>query len=205
MTEDLVFLQWLRSLDEEVATKFVVLSALVESYKAVDVQEKFLPVAYQQLGEEFPNLGFPDVTDTLARAKDSLKELCRTQGWGSKQLSIKRMAEASDLVPVYDFFYSLSSNAVHSNVHGMGRMVWGTKHAVDISSKPFEGIHADLSVVYGTWLFDALLDAVKDMFEPVQRLLDSQAYVVRLALILVGPARNGRLPLMIHPEELRHP
>ncbi|MFD3685450.1 DUF5677 domain-containing protein [Nocardiopsis sp. NPDC058631] len=204
MTEDLIFLQWLRSLDEGVAAKFVQINALVEALTAVDTQEKFLPIAYQRLGTDVPNLGFPDVTDTLERAKNDLKELCRGQGWWrNRPPTIRKMAEETDLVQVYDFFYSLSSKAVHSNLHEMGRMVWGTEHTVDISSKPFEDLHPNLAVVYGTWLFHDLLSAVMGLFEPIQRLSSGQAYGVWLALILFRPAHNGRLPLLIHPEELR--
>ncbi len=76
-------------------------------------------------------------------------------------------------------------------------------HTVDISSNPFEGIHADLASVYGTWLFVRILAAVTDRFEPLQTLMECQAYGVWLALIFVGPASQGRLPLLIHPEELR--
>jgi hypothetical protein len=50
------------------------------------------------------------------------------------------MAEAADLVPVYEFFYFLSSKAVHANLHEIARMVWGNEHTVSISSSPFAGV-----------------------------------------------------------------
>jgi hypothetical protein len=82
-------------------------------------------------------------------------------------------------------------------------MVRGDGKTGRISSVPFAGIHADLAVVYGTWLFSEILHAVAGRFEPVGQLIDTQAYCVWLALLLAGPARRGRLPLLIHPEELR--
>lgn len=203
MAEDLIFVKWLVGLDEAVATEYVQRSTRVEALRAVQAQLQFLPVAYQQLDTDPPDLGFGDVTDALGRARDELADLCQAQRWGKRGPSVRSMAEAADLVPVYEFFYFLSSKAVHANLHEMARMVWGTEHAVDISSDPFEGVHADLAVVYGVWLFNTILGVVMGRFEPVRRLLSSLAYSVWLALILVGPARNGRLPLLIHPEEFR--
>jgi len=203
MAEDLIFVKWLAGLDEAVATEYVQQSARVEALRAVEAQLQFLPVAYQQLDTDAPDLGFGDPADALKRARDELANLCKAQGWGKRGPSVRGMAEAADLLPVYEFFYFLSSKAVHANLHEIARMVWGTKHAVNISSNPFAGVHADLAVVYGIWLFDNLLSVVADIFEPVEQLLTSQAYSVWLALILAGPARNGKLPLLIHPEELR--
>ncbi|XVQ86416.1 DUF5677 domain-containing protein [Microbispora siamensis] len=203
MAEDLIFVKWLKSLDEAVATEYVRRSARVEALRAVNTQMQFLPVAYQQLGTDVPDLGFRDVTDAVEREQRELADLCQAQGWGRRGLSVLSMAEAADLVPVYRFFYFLSSRAVHANLHEMARMVWGTEHTVDISSGPFEGVHADLAVVYGVWLFDNILGVVCDRLEPIKGLLSSQAYSVWLALILVGPARKGQLPLLIYPEEFR--
>jgi hypothetical protein len=201
LAEDLIFVGWLVGLDEAVATEYVQRSALVEALRAVKAQLQFLPVAYQQLNTDVPDLEFGDPTDALERARAELADLCQAQGWGRRGPSVRSMAEVADLIPVYDFFYFFSSKAVHANLHEIARMVWGTEHAVNISSNPFAGVHADLAVVYGVWLFDRILSVVRDKFEPVERLLNSLEYSVWLALILVGPARQGRLPLLIHPEE----
>ncbi|MFE7933891.1 DUF5677 domain-containing protein [Streptomyces sp. NPDC057456] len=203
IAEDLIFAKWLLGLDAGVATQYVQRSARVEALRAVKAQQQFLPVAYRRLETDVPDLGFGDVTEALSQARDEMVELCQAQGWGKRGPSVRSMAEAADLLPVYEFFYFLSSKAVHANLHEMARMVWGTDHAVDISSKPFAGVHADLAIVYGVWLFDYVLSAVMGMFEPVDRLLASQAYCVWLALILAGPARRGQMPLLIHPRELR--
>jgi hypothetical protein len=203
ITEDLIFARWLTGLEETVATTYVQLSALVEALRAVEAQLQFLPSAYQQLNTDVPDLGFGDPAAVLNRAQDDLKSLCKAQGWGKRGPSVRDMAEAADLLPVYEFFYLLSSKAVHANLHEMARMVWGSEDTVNISANPLAGVHADLAVVYGVWLFANVLEVVTDMFEPVERLRSSRAYGVWLALILAGPARKGALPLLIHPDEFR--
>ncbi|MEV7346088.1 DUF5677 domain-containing protein [Streptomyces sp. NPDC093544] len=203
MAEDLFFMKWLIGLDEAVATEYVRQRARVEALQAIKAQQDFLPLAYKQLNVDSPDLGFGDFSDALTQARDELAELCQAQGWGRRGPSVKKMDESGDLLHEYEFFYHLSSKSVHANLHEMARMTWGTDHAVNISSNPFEGVHADLANVYGTWLFDKILEAVADRFEPLQTLMGCQAYGVWLALILVGAASQGRLPLMIHPEELR--
>lgn len=203
MTEDLIFAKWLLGLTPEIATQYVQANALVDALKAVAAQQNFLPSAYRQLGAEPPSFGFGDVTSVLEQVRGDLANLYRTQGWGKRGPSVRAMAEAAGLVAEYEFFYFLSSKAVHANLHEMARMVWGNESTVDISSDVFAGVHADLAVVYGVWLFHAVLSTVADRIEPIGNILDSPPYSIWLAMILVGPARNGQLPLLIHPEELR--
>ncbi|MFF0337735.1 DUF5677 domain-containing protein [Streptomyces fimicarius] len=203
MAEDLFFVKWLIGLDEAVATEYVRQRARVEALQAIKAQQEFLPLAYRQLNTDAPDLGFRDVSEELKQARDELADLYQAQGWGRRGPSVKKMAETGDLLPEYEFFYHLSSKSVHANLHEMARMAWGADSTVNISSNPFGGVHADLANVYGTWLFDKILETVADRFESIQTLMGCQEYGVWLALILVGAARQGRLPLMIHPEELR--
>ncbi|MEV0192231.1 DUF5677 domain-containing protein [Kitasatospora purpeofusca] len=203
MVEDLIFVKWLIGIDEAVATEYVRHRARVEALQAVKAQQDFLPTAYQQLNAEVPRLAFRDASDVLEQARAELADLCQQQGWGKRGLSVKKMAEVGNLLPEYEFFYHLSSKAVHANLHEMARMTWGNGSTVDISSSPFEGIHADLAVVYGTWVFSNILEVLADRLDPVKTLVSCQVYGVWLALVLVGPARQGRLPLLIHPEEFR--
>ncbi len=203
MVEDLIFVKWLIRLDEAVATEYVRHRARMEALQAVKAQQDFLPTAYQQLNTAAPRLGFREASDALEQARNELADLCQQQGWGRRGPSVKKMAEVGDLLPEYEFFYHLSSKSVHANLHEMARMTWGNGRTGDISSNPFEGLHADLAVVYGTWVFDKILEVLSDRFDPVKTLISCEAYSVWLALILVGPAGQGRLPLLIHPEELR--
>jgi hypothetical protein len=203
MAEDLIFLKWLAELDEAVAAAYVQRSTRVEALRAVVAQQQFLPVAYQQLGTNVPDLGFPDATDALVRARKQLADFVESQGWGRRGPSVRSMAETAGLLPIYDFFYFLSSKTVHANLHEIVRLAWGSNSAVNISSEPFAGVHADLAIIYGAWLFDHIMTVVESRFEQVQQLLATREYGVWLALILVGPARNGRLPLLIYPEEFK--
>jgi hypothetical protein len=203
LTEDLIFVKWLLGLDEEVATEYVQRSARVEVLRAIEAQLQFLPVAYKRLKTDVPDLGFSDPARALGQAQEEFANFCRTQGWGKHGPSVRSMAEESELLAEYRFFYFLSSKAVHSNLHEIARMIWGDKRTVSISSNPLAGVHADLAVIYGIWLFAEVVHAVASTFAPIGRLMGSQAYSVWLALILVGPARRGRLPLLIHPEEIR--
>ncbi|MFG1833849.1 DUF5677 domain-containing protein [Micromonospora chersina] len=202
MAEDLIFVSWLCLLDKTVATEYLKRSARVEALRTVEAQLKFLPLAYHELATPLPELELLDPTDALVQARHELANLCRAQGWGKRGPSVRNMAVAAGLLPEYEFFYFLSSKAVHANLHEIARMVWGNEHTLKISSDPFVGVHADLAVVYGVWLFDKALGALANMFRPIEQLLKKQAYSIWLAMILVGAARNGKLPLLIHPEEL---
>ncbi len=203
LCEDLIFVKWILGLNEDVATEYLQRSARVDVLRTIEAQLEFLPDAYRSLDTEVPELGFHDPKAALEQAREEYAEFCKAQGWGKRGPSVRDMAEASEILSEYRFFYFLSSKAVHSNLHEIGRMAWSNRHTISISSRPFAGVHADLAVVYGTWLFGEVIEAVASRFPPIGQLAASEAYAVWLAIVLVGPARNGRLPLLIHPEELK--
>jgi hypothetical protein len=224
LCEDLIYGTWLRSLPEEDADKFIMLSTIDDILKSVSAQNSFLPQAYADLGA-LPDGGtplprLPNIKPVVVAAnaggneqglahKRELKALGLKLGWPKgKPPSIYAMSRQAGLGDLYDFFYHGSSKAVHSSLHNMARMVWTKKgmKGYTISSHNFEGYYRVFSLAYGLWLVSEIIERIAMVeFPEESRLIDKQAYSVWLAMPLVGLARNGDLPPLVTVEELRWP
>jgi hypothetical protein len=222
LCEDLIYGCWLRTLPASEADEMIHLGTMVDLLNGLKVQSRFLPTAYAQFtllaGE-----GKGEASEWLSRQNsylransraDSHKQKFRRQlrelgirlGWPSgRQPSIRDMAASCGLSDFYDFFYHGASKSVHSNLHNMTRMVWGTpEESFSITSRNFERYYARFALVYGVWLCDELLDRIVQQEFPAEfGLISKEAHDVWLAMVLVGSARTGTFPPLITEEELR--
>ena len=146
-----------------------------------------------------------DTTDSAETAKIELKTLGRPLGWNRLGPSVKKMAEESGHLDEYDFLYLASSQSVHSNLYAMARQVWGDSGSMRMTIGHKLGDEADavFATVYGTWILDQVLRELAIHAPPLEALMSSDEWSVWLALILVGTARNGRLPPIVHEAELQ--
>ncbi len=210
LVEDHIRLGWLRTLDVQVANRFIALRVVLDVAEGYEAQRRFLPTAYSALGvDPVPSgatgLQHPPMAQMVARAKDELRELGRPFGWQRGGPTVKAMAEAAGRVAEYDFFYLATSRSVHSNLHEMGRMVWGdpASMTMTISSDKLDVLHRDFSLTYGVWLYSEVLGELGTVLPQLRQLVDSEPWSVWLAFVLAGMARNGRLPPIVSDKELR--
>lgn len=208
LADDLFFVRWLATLEEQVAAEYAQLRVVVDVLEAVVAQDRFLPIAYRQMQVPVAEVDYRRSEERLTEAKQRLARFCRSQGWGSRAPGVSGMAEAAGLTAEYKFFYFASSRSVHANLHEMGRMVWGDpdRMTMTISTDPLLQLHVDSALVHSIWLFERLIRELAPTFAPLGRLVHQDAWGVWLAFILHGMARNRRLPPLVTPEELRwHP
>lgn len=213
LCEDLIYSCWLRTLPEGEADKVVEWSMTADISKSIDAQNEFLTSAYADLdiskdgsGPRFtPPAGNFDVIRMMSD-KEGLKNLGLRLGWPKgRQPSIRDMASACGLSGIYEFFYHGASKAVHSNLHNMARMVWGSPETFySISSRNFEKYYAGFGLVYGMWLTEEIINRlVQPEFPAEFDLMHDEARSIWLAMVLRGLARNEALPQLVTKQELR--
>lgn len=208
MAEDHIFLGWLSSLDADVADEFVRLRALDDLLDGCEVQHRFLPRAYADMGvDPVP----PGASGLHSRPSpngrqvvgEALKRLGKPLGWRARGPTVRQMAEESDRLPEYDFFYRASSRSVHSNLHEMGQMVSGDAMGMTVSNERLSVLHSDFAIVYGTWLYGKTIFELARWVPTLRAPVESMRWSVWIAIVQVGMARNGRLPPIVSDHELR--
>jgi DNA-binding phage protein len=209
LIEDHIFLGWLRTLAEPAAEAFLRLRAICDVAHACEVQRDFLPKAYAVLGVDpvppgAPGLSIDHMDKVRTTAEAELRQIAKRHGWGRRGPTVKAMAEATDRLDEYNFFYLASSRPVHSNLHEMGRMVWGDARTglMSISSDPLASRHGHLAITYGCWIYSELMHELATCFSEIAEVVDSERWSVWLALVLTGVARNGMLPPLVWEREL---
>jgi hypothetical protein len=146
-----------------------------------------------------------ELDSRISAQKNKLKELGKKVGWGnSPKPSAAYMAEKTDNVPVYDFFYHASSSAVHASLHHLLRMVWRDSRSstYSISSHGFEQYYSRFALVYGSWLASEVMTTVSSQFPNEWLEEEEDSFSILLALF-VKPAIYHRAPKIVTKEELR--
>jgi hypothetical protein len=219
MCEELIFARYLHTLPGEDTKRFLGLKTLLEILQGIEAQANFFPKAQEQelpsdiyeevrgrKGESNP-VEPPDLDRRIESVKEELKNLGGDLGWGRRpNPSVKFMAEATDSLSEYEFFYHAASGSVHANTHHLGRMVWSNPHAngYSISNRNFSEYHYRFVLVYGAWLGIKIADEVRKTFPDEWPEADDDAYAVWVASLLV-PNLSRRFPPLITEEELRSP
>jgi hypothetical protein len=221
LCEDLIYGCWLRGLPAEDVDSFVEMSIWTDILKGMGVQSRFLPRAYKTytlLPNEAQSASDPvgakpdeperDAIFETAHLsyRQQLKILGKKLGWNNGRTpSIYEMAKSCDLIEIYEFFYHGASKSVHSDMHTMGRMVWGTPGgSFNISSQNFANYYRLFALAYSVWLAEELFERlIAPEFSKECLLIDGQAHSVWLAMVLTGLARNKAFPPLVTKEELR--
>src|SRR5579859_7041063 len=220
LCEDLIFGSWLRTLPDEHADLFIQLSIMGDVFKGMDIQNRFIPKAYEKFAHwpegaqdiPEPQRGFGNVVSGVdfkgerQSFKRALKDLADEMGWpNGRPPSVYDMAKACRLDEVYEFFYYAASKSVHSNMHNMVRMVWGTTGGLfRVSSSEFAPYHRSFGLIYGVWLIAEMFDhLIEPEFTQEYELIDKRPYGVWLAIVLGGIARRNAFPRLVTEVERR--
>jgi Family of unknown function (DUF5677) len=210
LCEDVIFGGWLLTLPRETADEYVRTRAMEEITRAKIAQMKFFPEARQSFGREgkpVDEIEISRLVETLSAVRNRLKELGVQLGWGSRTgPTIRQMAELTNDLDVYEFFYLGASRAVHSSLHQMIRMVWGNYATGEfsISSANFEEYHSRFVLTYSIWLVARVMELLDKAFPGILEPMDHDAYSVWLALAIV-PAIEQEAPPIVTWQELRWP
>jgi Family of unknown function (DUF5677) len=112
MCEELIFLRYLKAIPKEDAEEYLYRRGDLEILQGLKAQQEFFPRAAQMFAfDDIPEFEFrsevEELDSQISTQKKRLKELGKKVGWGnSPKPSAKYMAEETDNVPVYDFFYN---------------------------------------------------------------------------------------------------
>ena len=186
----------------------------------IGVQNRFLPRAYATLRQLSGDTqtGNPPADahsagnrlDGYERGRRSYRNQLRVigdrLGWKNGRIpSVYEMARICGMTDIYEFFYHGASKAVHSNLHNMGRMVWGTPGgSFSITSHNFAPYFRGFALTYSVWLAEEMLiRLIEPEFSDECALIDDVEKSIWLAMILTGLARNEALPPLVTREELR--
>lgn len=206
--EDFFFVGFLRNLPREEANRYVVEKARLEIREGLLAQEKFFPKMRELFGREGdpPNaIRIGLLQKAIDDQRAVLRALGSKLGWGASiSPTVKYMAERADAFIEYDFFYRGASSSVHASLHHLLRMVWGDPHSgvFSISNKTLERYYARFAVIYGIWLLGAVMQAAEPELPELHEALESDAYAIWLATLLV-PALEHSEPGIVTTEELQ--
>lgn len=101
------------------------------------------------------------------KAKDQLKNFLRnrniqTQGRSSLP-SVRKMADESNLLELYDYVYHATSSLVHFNPRVLLRMGWGDLPNITLSVKNFGKYYKHFTCFYGAYMFLQLCEWSVDL------------------------------------------
>ncbi|MEU5964434.1 DUF5677 domain-containing protein [Micromonospora parva] len=205
MCEDLIFGRWINTLSRSDADQFLMLKTLQEIFRGQAAQESFFPALREAYGRNRTEAAEKRIEFYNAQVKNlgkKLKDLGQLLGWkGRESPSVKRMAEQTDSLAIYEFFYHASSSSVHANPHHMYRMVWGTPGGnFSITNGHMESYYRHLAMIHGSYLYFEHWQLIQSHhpgpFEDV-----SEAINIWLALLIIPFAENEN-PGIITKREL---
>jgi hypothetical protein len=210
MCEELLFARFIRSLPRSDADQYIRLKTMLEIDEGIHAQDAFFTKQQRDFG--WPDGSNPETT-ILARMeeqrisdgiKDALKSIGDRLGWGKKpKPSAKEMAERTDSLDVYEFFYHAASSSVHASLHHLLRMAWwdSSTKKLTISNKVMEQHHRMFSLIYGAWIASGVISAVTEEFPDTWPDEYDDSFGIWLA-ILMKPAVVQRSPPIVTKREL---
>lgn len=217
--EELIFIRYLRTLSESDAGYYLGLKTSLEILENIKAQDSFFPKAQEKL---LPRKDYEEVREQhgvsnppkplhldeqIKYRKKELKDLGQRLGWGKRiSPSVKFMAENTNSLDEYDFFYRATSGSVHANSHHLARMMWGdpVKNSYSISNSNFDQYYFRFVLVYGAWLAVQVTDEIKAHFPDMWPEEEDDVYSIWIAFLLI-PNLRKRFPPLVTEEELRSP
>ncbi|MCB0210799.1 MAG: hypothetical protein KDJ52_15785 [Anaerolineae bacterium] len=211
MCEELIFISFIKTPAENLMIQYMQDKVILEILQGFKAQNEFFPRAAQLLSLEDYSQPEPErrtmdeLESRILDQKNKLKELGKKIGWGNRPApTVKYMAEATNNLMVYDFFYHASSSAVHASLHHLGRMVWGNPSTgvFSITNKHFKQYYHRFVLTYGSWLASQVVSIVQAQFPDDWPKEEKDSWSILLALFIV-PAIHHQAPKIITKEELR--
>jgi hypothetical protein len=181
--EDIIVLRWLGTFTKRDRDEAVGLLMMKNVLEFMQQQTAF----FTKYRPSQPILEAKDVTAEIQGLKQRLRSFRKNYQWKKHREwpSIREMAEASDLLPLYDFVYAGTTSFVHfspNNLIRMGKIVGGEKMVFSTSN--FSEYYNDFNRFYGLFLFitfvtsfAALLgcrDEIQPMIEKLMRHIDEE-------------------------------
>jgi len=204
--EELIWVKYLKSIDQTWAEQLVFNKAAIEVSEALTRQQEFAG------SEGMQTLGLSDssVTGSSERsrdAKEKLKVLGQSLGWekGKHLPNASFMAQKTGTSALYKFMYHATSCAVHFNVHELLRRAWGRPGELSIRSIYLHDYWSAFALYWSLRLYlDTLIEVldvanISDVIEG-KGLLDEQSVMSAAAVI----GDFGMVPI-ITAEELKWP
>lgn len=212
MCEELLFARFLKSLPREEADEYLWDKVHLDVLEGLRAQRNFFDnVQHPHLSDESLGAKFPphpkelqDLSFEIDELTKKMKDFGKEHGWGKRTSpTVKYMAEVTDSLDEYEFFYHATSDAVHANLHHLARMVWGNiDEGMSITNANFDTYYRRFVLTYGTWLTTLLVDETREEFvDHWPEEIDSDYRLWRDFLIEVSSAT--RFPPIVTEEELR--
>lgn len=170
MCEDLIFSKFILYLSGNDAEAYLSAIGQLEFAESSEAQRKYFRKRSKTSNSKDAAESI-EVSDYLSDLKSQqsviLKDMGKRLGWGNKaKPTVKYMAEAVDLLDVYEFYYHATSASVHTSLHLLLRMVWGDVAAgkYSITNSTFEAFYRRVVLVYGAILYDNILTVISSQF-----------------------------------------
>lgn len=214
MCEELIFARFLKSLPRAEADEYARNKVILEILEGLQAQKSFFDEAQEKYSIEESWRGDPHPAElqSLSESIDKQKSLLTNLGkghsyWGRQPTpKVKQMAERTNSLAEYEFFYHAASSAVHANLHHLGRMVWGDpiQGIMSITNEHFNSYYRAFVLTYGVWLAFEVMEEVREEFANQWPEEETDIYVTWMAALIV-PAISLRQPPIVTTEELRWP
>ena len=176
--EDIIVLKWLGTFTKRDRDEAVGVMMMKNVLEFMQQQTAF----FSKYRPSQPILEAKDVSAEIHGLKQRLRAFRKNYKWKKHREwpSIREMAEAGDLLPLYDFLYAGTTSFVHfspNNLIRMGKVVAGGERMV-FSTSNFSEYYASFNRFYGVFLFitfattfAALLGCREELQAPVEKLM----------------------------------
>jgi Family of unknown function (DUF5677) len=173
MCEEYLLTEFLLSLNEAEANEVLKEKSKLDILQGIWAQGSFFPKAAEifHFDDFVEDASLPERLKMLSSEIDSQKSKLRALGqrlnWGKRPFpTAKQMAEKTDNLPIYEFFYHAASSAAHASLHHLGRMVWGDSRSgvYSITNQNFGQYYGRFALIYGCWLSCATMSIIRQRF-----------------------------------------
>lgn len=195
--EELIALKFIRKLPASERDEVIAIEMGRSLAKAIDEQAKFFKAVrpFQPVILFRPNPGLD------SKQNDRIDEIGRKTGlWTpnrGKLPPIKQMSDNVGMLPIYDYFYRITSDVVHFNPRIALRSGWGKNPEKGrFSTTNFSRYYLFYGQIYGTFLFIQLCHAFH------QDLALSKSFMKRLSAIDAQLSEILRWPEAVTFEEM---
>jgi Family of unknown function (DUF5677) len=175
--EDIIALRFIEHLPTEFRQQIVILELGVCSRKAIEAQMKF----FEKERPFQPILRYKTPGSASKDQKDKYTEIGTKVGLKSikeKLPPVEQMAQKVGLKDIYEYFYRVTSETVHFNVHVALRNGWGPiPSSVRFGTKQFCRYYLLVNQVYGVFLFCLMCETFQASLGLSQRFMQGVARV----------------------------
>lgn len=157
--EELIWVKYLRKIDEQVAERIVTLLGPVELYKTLNAQQGYFGKKWmRQL--DIPDAYVEEVNQNKITAEKELESIGQTLNWNLKPgqylPSVAFMAKKTESKKLYNYLYHSTSRTVHFSVSELYRRIWeqpGQPGVWTVRSEHYNKYFSEYSLYWGWRLY----------------------------------------------------